>query len=455
MSASSSIGAAPSQTDGRWFSELEVKDSPFYRVSSWHDGDQFITRYDWNPRSRFASLTADKVEALLKARSDLIGLFSPEMLLSQLLRKRCFIIIRKDTVAFSSFSSGRIPTMYQDYFSEGLLVHPTTCPRGHHFELESARRYVHRMGPACPVSPDHSIGELVEDEALRQKLLQVVPELDELSAPPPGRILSTVIALVQGIWLNVKHWIESLWLKARRRFCRDEPTPAHASAFDKYRKENCYVVQTPMEIFNIVTEIFPCATVATDVNDVGAISVSVSIPNLRHPIVFRSAIQVFTLHSDLEELAGKIALARGAVIEEPIDGQEYAFEMELQDWQGFRRKRYELEKMETCQAVLVRYLKEPTPETLGTLRFLGLAPEQIDRGDVSEGDLRYFLLAMDRLESLSPSERGRIEAALEKTFPLIAKKAFIERVRQERIAIKNPKENIWLSLFPKERSSRN
>ena len=60
----------------------------------------------------------------------------------------------------------------------------------------------------------------------------------------------------------------------------------------------------------------------------------------------------------------------------------------------------------------------------------------------SEGDLNYFLLTMDRFEPLSPFERERAEAMLEKTYPLIAKKAFIERVRREFKALKNPKEDI-------------
>ena len=379
------------------------------------------------------------MKKLLTARADLIALFSPEELHEFFRRDRCFVLIRKNTVALSSFNSGRVPVKYQDYFSEGLPVHPTTCPQGHHFELSSARRYASRMGRICPLSPEHSIGELVENQALREELLQAVPDLDEL-APCPKPLVS----LIQKVWSKVKEWIERFWRTVRRLLCPDSPPPVPVAG----DKEVGRLLETPLELFTAARSILPGAEAAVGVDGDSSISLSLTVPHLRHPIVFHSAVEESSFRFGLERLEQKILTAylERTVVEEPFDPAPFFVAgRRLQDWQTFRRKEYERQTKEPCQQLLARYLTTQSSEALDALRFLGLAPEQIDRGDISEGDLNDLLLAMDWLELLSSFERRRVEATLEESFPHIARKAWIERVRREFKTLRDGKKNVWLN----------
>ena len=215
MSSFSGVRAL-SDISERWFPPLGSRSSPYTQVSSRRNEDRFITKYAFpDGEVDLVDRAEEQVRALLDFHAELFPLFPPEELRA-LIVTREFLVINGNTVSFSS-ENYDIEGRYKDFFSEGLLRHPTTCPHGHHFELDNARRWVSQMGRTCPVFLDHSIGNLEEDTSLAREILE--PSWRFTISKKFFSSRQSLLALavrVNRIWLTVNSFIKNLWRKAYR-----------------------------------------------------------------------------------------------------------------------------------------------------------------------------------------------------------------------------------------------
>ena len=181
------------------------------RVSSRHTRDRFITKYEF-PEGEIDSIdrAQEVVQALLASHEDLFPLFPEAALRNQIATHR-FIVINGEAVSFTS-ENYDIEARYQDYFSEGLLNHPTSCPHRHHFELVSAQLWAQKKGPLCPVSSDHSVGTLEEDSSLAREIHK--PTWRFIASMKFFLVrrfvlssFSSLTARINKIWQQLKSWL--------------------------------------------------------------------------------------------------------------------------------------------------------------------------------------------------------------------------------------------------------
>jgi hypothetical protein len=155
--------------DVRWFPILETEPSTYNRLRSEQVAGRYITKYALEDQE---GATIDRavnvVRALLLANPNLCPVFPLDPLENLRVRiaRNPYLTVNGEAVCLSEERS-TIQAIYKDrFFSEGSLVHPVRCPRGHVLELESARIWADHKGGMCPVLPQHLIGDFVEDQEL-------------------------------------------------------------------------------------------------------------------------------------------------------------------------------------------------------------------------------------------------------------------------------------------------
>ena len=187
-----------------------------------------------------------------------------------------------------------------------------------------------------------------------------------------------------------------------------------------------------MKILQAAIKTFPRATATVDVDADGRVSMTLTIPQLRQPIVFHSAADAPPLAHILGKIRWRIFGSKGKDLSYQANELDFSITRKLRDWQTFRRTMYERDG-QTCRNAVIHYLREQNDEALTTLQLLGLAPQQVEgqRGEIPERDISIFRAVAKQPGFLGGRGEQKGVSVLERLFPRVFQQLLDETARQE------------------------